>query len=146
MNIASRPPDTTMRVPTFSSKCLISARIYHGPHGFRGHSLRSLFGFCEDHILCRDTGFGCRNFAHVFDPKSYLSARRDLVEAELAKLGKLKALVHGDTGFAPGKLAEAMNYSLLAGGSGCDRSWRWLAAKRWASRHHGAALWLCGSR
>ncbi|HNO67768.1 MAG TPA: polyprenyl synthetase family protein, partial [Pseudomonadota bacterium] len=51
-----------------------------------------------------------------FDLKSYLSARRDLVEAELAKLGKLKALVHGDTGFAPGKLAEAMNYSLLAGG------------------------------
>ena len=51
-----------------------------------------------------------------FDLKSYLSERRELVEAELARVAKLPALVHGSAGLVPKTLSDSMNYSLLAGG------------------------------
>ncbi len=51
-----------------------------------------------------------------FDLNRYLSERRGLVEAELASLSRLPALVHGSAGQVPKTLADAMNYSLLAGG------------------------------
>ena len=52
----------------------------------------------------------------AFDLNSYLSERRNLVEAELLSLSQQPALVHGTTGLCPKSLGESIRYSLLAGG------------------------------